>query len=156
MQISAQMHAKNEEIKQLPIIVELMKETDNLKDGQADIKKVQAEIKKMIEDDRVSTQESFEKGIIRFREIEDKVDAMELTIEKGFKKLEKQLSDHLVQADKDEIKKLNEKLKNVDYVKNGIIIALVATILGSFVSGVIESYITSKVDDVQRVVQIKD
>lgn len=128
--------ALDNNIKQTPTI-------QSLEQGQEDIMT-------LIKEDREQNKEDFEKGIVRFKKLEGEMDDMKIQIAEGFDSISGQIREHIAQTDKDEIKKLNKKLEAKEYVKSGIIIALVSGIVLTMVGVIVNNYVVSKPTAIEK------
>ena len=120
--MTPQEQAFNTQIKNDMSFIEVEKLAENLTENQS-------KIMLMIEEDRISNRDEFDKGSEMFKELYTKVDNMERQISNGFKQISDEAADRALADKTDEIKKLNKKLDARDAVKNGVIITLVGGVL---------------------------
>ncbi len=111
----------NEQLKETAVISGMKCDVNELREGQL-------QIIDMIKADRKANEDDFERGREKFKELFDEVAIMKMQIKDGFNDVKKSFNDHTIESKNDQIAELNKKLDARNYVKNGIIIALVGGI----------------------------
>ena len=128
------------DIQKTNVYKEMTCDVQALREGQNDI--VTA-----IDDEKKLSQESFAKGNVRFTRIEseigelrEEVGEMKTQIQEGFKQQRQDFTQHIIDSERNEVKKLNGRLDARDQVKNGIIITLVGSLAVYAVIRIIEIF----------------
>ena len=111
------------------------------------LRESQNDIVTAIDDEKKLSQESFAKGNVRFTRIEseigelrEEVGEMKTQIQEGFKQQRQDFTQHIIDSERNEVKKLNGRLDARDQVKNGIIITLVGSLAVYAVIRIIEIF----------------